>query len=314
MSQIYAKDWYVRPAGGTYGSENGTSYENAWDGLNNVVWGASGIQPGDSLWVCGLHIYDYTGGYFYNQLSIISGTSETSRITVRGDYPGDSGIIWGAYKLSHESWIDEGNNTYSITLPTGAFEDWFFEDVTANSWTVLAKANSLQNCKDTPGSHYSSDYAGGSRLYIHCSDNGNPAGRILANRRGWEFAMTSHSYITSLNLKFYSIYSMFHRANDNHYVQYVRWQGCTIWYGEVELLGFKGGSHHVEVIDCDLAWAGIGLGNGTSDDGGTCYAYTYSGNTIHDIGVRPSTQNTDAHGIGIQGGHDGLIEKNTIYN
>ncbi|MFZ2054369.1 MAG: hypothetical protein WAU81_09240, partial [Candidatus Aminicenantales bacterium] len=43
-------DWYVRPAGGSYGTENGTSYANAWDGLLRVVWGPGGVQAGDTLW------------------------------------------------------------------------------------------------------------------------------------------------------------------------------------------------------------------------------------------------------------------------
>ncbi len=37
---LAASDWFVRPVGGSYGSEDGSSYENAWDGLKNVVWGA----------------------------------------------------------------------------------------------------------------------------------------------------------------------------------------------------------------------------------------------------------------------------------
>ncbi|MBA7649543.1 hypothetical protein ES703_57340 [subsurface metagenome] len=32
-------DWFVRPSGGNYGSEDGSSYQDAWDGLSNVVWG-----------------------------------------------------------------------------------------------------------------------------------------------------------------------------------------------------------------------------------------------------------------------------------
>ena len=45
-SYAYGGDWYVRPARGSYGSENGTSYQNAWDGLLSVVWGVRGRQAG----------------------------------------------------------------------------------------------------------------------------------------------------------------------------------------------------------------------------------------------------------------------------
>ena len=57
---VFATDWYVRPAGGNYGSENGTSYANALDGLKNVVWGEGGVQAGDTLYVCGLHYWTMT--------------------------------------------------------------------------------------------------------------------------------------------------------------------------------------------------------------------------------------------------------------
>ena len=44
----------MRLAGGDYGVEDGTSHENAWDGLDQVVWGSSGVKSGDTLWICGL--------------------------------------------------------------------------------------------------------------------------------------------------------------------------------------------------------------------------------------------------------------------
>lgn len=47
--------WYVRPAGGSYGAENGTSFENAWDGFGNVTWGGGGVVAGDTLYVYGTH-------------------------------------------------------------------------------------------------------------------------------------------------------------------------------------------------------------------------------------------------------------------
>lgn len=47
------RSWYVRPSGGSYGAENGTSYADAWDGFANIVWAS--IQPGDTLWVAGSH-------------------------------------------------------------------------------------------------------------------------------------------------------------------------------------------------------------------------------------------------------------------
>jgi hypothetical protein len=80
--------WYVRPSGGTYGTEDGSSYANAWDGFSNIVWAS--IQPNDVLYICGTHTEALVVG--------ASGTGPVGRsyskpITIRGDYEGDPGII-----------------------------------------------------------------------------------------------------------------------------------------------------------------------------------------------------------------------------
>ena len=52
-----AADYYVRPAGGNYGLENGSSYENAWDGFADIAWGegVGSVEAGDTLFVAGTH-------------------------------------------------------------------------------------------------------------------------------------------------------------------------------------------------------------------------------------------------------------------
>lgn len=49
----WATTWYVRPASGEYGAENGTSYADAWDGYLDITWGVGGVQAGDTLIFCG---------------------------------------------------------------------------------------------------------------------------------------------------------------------------------------------------------------------------------------------------------------------
>lgn len=92
-------DFYVRPLGGSYGAEDGTSYADAWDGFANVAWGAAAGQvgPGDTLWVCGAHTQQF--------LVNASGT-DGNVITIRGDYPGDA-----------------GSNDYTIDVGLSLFED-----------------------------------------------------------------------------------------------------------------------------------------------------------------------------------------------
>ena len=90
---LYAATWYVRPANGEYGAEDGTSYENAWDGLKSVVWGPGGVEAGDTLYICGLHLRTRTSGSAWEIFRPgVSGSDENSRIIIRGDYPGDQGM------------------------------------------------------------------------------------------------------------------------------------------------------------------------------------------------------------------------------
>jgi len=306
---VFSSDWYVRPEGGSYGAENGTSYANAWDGLKKVVWGNNGVKAGDTLYICGLHLKEYKAGLTTVDRTItpVGGSGDSSRVTIRGDYPGDPGIIWGGSLLKHEPWVNEGSNTYSITLPMDMWTDWFFEDVTASGRTVLTKVGSLAECQSRPGSHYSSNYQQGSKLYIHCSNNGDPTNRIVANGGGWFWACDTASYLTFKNLKFYcrNIVSAF---------SHMRYDGCTIWYADVNVLTFTEQYSYVEIISCDIAHGQTGIGFAMQLAGTGPHHVLVRGNKIHDMGTRPSLYNPDSHAIGVNSLSDSIIELNEMYN
>jgi hypothetical protein len=75
-------EYYVRPAGGSYGNEDGTDYDNAWDGFSNIDWGV--ITPGSILFIVGTHREQMnvgasgTSGY---PITIISCTDENNCVT-----------------------------------------------------------------------------------------------------------------------------------------------------------------------------------------------------------------------------------------
>ncbi len=61
LSQANATDYYVRPAGTTYGSGNGTSYANAWSGFSAINW--TSVANGNGiLWIDGVHSETLTVG------------------------------------------------------------------------------------------------------------------------------------------------------------------------------------------------------------------------------------------------------------
>jgi hypothetical protein len=85
---VSAQDLYVRPAEGTYGTSDGTSYANAFDGFADVAWGASANQvgDGDTLYVCGEFDLDSIDGGSFPMMQVdSSGSSDVSRVTVNGD-------------------------------------------------------------------------------------------------------------------------------------------------------------------------------------------------------------------------------------
>ena len=304
-------NWYVRPAGGSYGDEDGTSYADAWDGLNNVVWGTGGVIAGDTLYICGFHLHNMTTfSTSYCRLYPPTGTDESHRVTIRGDYPGDPGIVWGAYLMNYDSWASEGSNVYSIVLPADhGDEDYYFEDITSSSWTVLAKKASLAECQSTAGSYYSPDYKNGSKLYVHCSDNGLPTGRISLPWFGWSCNCRNVAYHTYLNLKYYA-HGWLGNAVD--YSHHMKWDGCTSWYGKYAMITLYDNCNYFDVRNCDIGWAGNGIYNISNTDNGAPDNYIFKDNYIHDVGITNFNRNNDEHGIGIQGGHDGLIEGNHL--
>ena len=53
-STSWATDYYVRPASGEYGGEDGLSYATAYDGESDIVW--ADVDSGDGkLFICGTH-------------------------------------------------------------------------------------------------------------------------------------------------------------------------------------------------------------------------------------------------------------------
>ncbi len=99
---VFATTWYVRPNGGSYGSENGTSYANAWDGFNNIVWGTGGVQAGDTLYICGTH---------YEKMLVGASGTSGSLITIRGDYDNDAGVIDGSEDIKGKSWTETSSGS-----------------------------------------------------------------------------------------------------------------------------------------------------------------------------------------------------------
>lgn len=116
------ESWYSRPAGACTFSGNGKSYgcasgpgtTGAFSGNANIAWvPVSGVDDGDTLYVCGEHVSD--------GLAIPSGASGSadSRISVSFDCPSDHGSIRMISDMTAAtnpaSWTNESSNVWYLS-------------------------------------------------------------------------------------------------------------------------------------------------------------------------------------------------------
>ena len=323
--------WYCRPYGGSYGSANGTSYANAWNGLLAVVWGGSGVVAGDTLYVCGTHILNKTSQDPYDQGTIYptNGTNDATRVTIRGDYPSDPGIVWGSYYPAYSTWTSEGSGTWSLyKLPglSGSF-DWWQANPAVTSATLLTYVADVATCKTTTNSYTNvagagEQFARDSTTYVHLDGGVNPTGLVLFPGYGYSFDNTGgRTYVTYLNI---SLLGMSNNVNNNNDATHMTWDGVTMKYGQYAHIKIYDGCDYFTVQNCDLSIAANGIYTIADDTyehphPGASY-YIIKNNYIHDIGGGGTSGNpdfllnNDEHGLGVQGGQGGLVEGNHFKN
>ncbi len=308
---LQAATWYVRPASGEYGAEDGTSYDAAWDGFEDVTWNS--VQPGDTVYVCGQHLRVWSAYPWNWEVSPTNGTDEDHRVTVRGDYPEDPGTIWGYATPSSWTEFDDVNHVWSWGLRASTSSSVIADITESNTWTSMSLVESLEDCQLTPGTYYATEWTKNGTLYVHLADEGDPTGRVYINQMGYRPYLYGRQYITWKNLKFYYCYRWAELSNDptpEEAPRYITWDGCYIrgcypYWGNY--------AHHLTWTGCEICYQGMGgiyaiewprdgRGHGPSH-------FTITGCRIHDI-----SGTKDSHAIGAQGVSNFLIEKNEFYN
>lgn len=185
-----ARDWYVRPRTEfDYGAGHGTSYEDAWNGPEDIVLGPDGVEAGDNLYICGVHILKPDSKtWFRDGLVYIteSGFSEEYPITIRMDCPDDKGLFWGYFldqRGGQDTYIPEGDGVYSTTTLTYN-SGGLMQDIDGWSGTLLKRVGH-DSCTIEAVEASWSDTSGawclaGSTVYLKTTDGGDPTGRIDA--------------------------------------------------------------------------------------------------------------------------------------
>jgi hypothetical protein len=88
LQEAAAGSWYVDNTAG--GANSGTSWTNAWNGFSKIVWGASGVKAGDTLFISG----GATSQVYTEGISIGASGSAGAFITIRpGKEAGHNGTV-----------------------------------------------------------------------------------------------------------------------------------------------------------------------------------------------------------------------------
>ena len=251
------KTWYVRPLiysgvqdskgnplpiEGVYGNQNGSNYDNAWNGLKSVVWGENGVKAGDTLYICGQHIYKTNKkSYISEQANIVIGASGTKEreITIRMDCPYDQGSVWGTFRddsinTGPAKWTGPDSNGVYWTkdLPYGAVVEFNGSDY---KWLDKMDKPTWQGHN---GAYYSTSRVNENWLtdktYVKSSDGKNPYGKVYSPGFGYTFDLTDSSYINFYKCNLYGSVVRKNRLKDfpnGNMANHITFDSCNIKYG-----------------------------------------------------------------------------------
>lgn len=341
-----ASTWYVRPAvytnwsesspyhpiaqTGIYGSQNGTSYADAWNGIQSVVWGGGGVVSGDTLYICGSHLYWTSNNSVPYYQAYIAVSPLASGCTIRMDYATDPGQMFGGcldyrsqYPVNWEG--PDGNGVYRTTNYLAQYRYYNYQ-IDGTNWTHLTSTNVATW---VGGAGYFSRV--GNTNYVKMLDGSVPTTNTLAlNEIGWTLAVEPGlSNVTFIGCKFiassfyilmpsYPIEGVTLNCGPNH----LTFRNC-LWRDGGQLLEWRKriiplepGEDYWTFDSCEFyngpaaIYSAMGNQSGTNQNRGVvglvvtnCY--------IHDIDTL-NYPSSDGHAVGTQGSCDAVIVNNRI--
>ncbi|MEW5802932.1 MAG: choice-of-anchor Q domain-containing protein [bacterium] len=297
--------WYVRPSGGHYGSEDGTSYENAWNGFKNIVWGENGIGPGDTLYVLGT----FDSGIYIgdDELSVLASGLPESPITITGqnpDHKDTPGIIWGIrdkYPIGTDWGSPDRFGVYS-QKQYGCSSTHSFED-----GNLLMNAGKAPDSTWQPGTfwHDTKKF-----VFYYKPSSGSPKDHLVyAGYFSQPLSINGQSHIRITGL---SLYGGGRGAIDlEKDADYIEIDDVIIKYS-YNGVSIRDGCDNGKFVNSHMSYCGNGLYIfSPSSDTPPCNAWTISNNIIEHMDVDDYYQVPDEHAIGIQGGNDHIVESNS---
>lgn len=211
----FGATWYVRPSvftnwsglypvpqEGVYGSQDGTTYANAWNGIRSVVWGVGGVTTGDTLYICGTHIATYIAGGSSPNTASYALWLTNSGITLRGDYQNDPALIFGGCSDQYNTytWLGpDANGVYRSQIQGTGNASWFTKYWLSNGVPVRLNRQYATTWAGDEGAFYSVE---SSTNYIKLPGGVVPnATNIALSYLGWQIGITNGTS----NIVFYAL-------------------------------------------------------------------------------------------------------------
>jgi hypothetical protein len=296
---------------GVYGTQDGSSYANAFNGLAGIKWGEGGVEAGDTLYVCGVHLYNSYYNYWAPPTSARikeSGFSDEYPITITTNCPEEPGQIWGAGKVmgTTVTWTGpDANGVYSTSDISNAAVEF-----DGSNYIWLDKEFST-----TWAGHPGASYTTGGVTYVKTSDLSNPTGKIYSDfTYDFLFDMGRSSFIKFKNYRSY--HSIVIKDSKGSSIsnldvsKNITFENCEIAYYDGGLISLSEGMDNWIVRNCDLHDMENGIYTHTP---GHVYNLLVENNRIYNTGP-PNYGTSDCHAIGVQNGANHIFQNNTIWN
>lgn len=333
---LTATDWYVRPGvwttvngttgkpiptAGVYGLQDGTSYANAWNGITSITYGSGAFNTGDTLYVCGMHVYRIfqNAGTLTSQAVSAIGVSG---VTIRFDYPGDAGLLFGGNVNTlgaGAAYIGpDVNGVFHQTLNSGATAPPKFYWNTNDPPTI---ERLKQRSAITWTDHLGGQFLQGTTNYVQLPDGFDPTTNNVAQENaGWAFDLNNKSNITFRGATFVSagpggndFYGIRHTIPSSPYTtaaKNITFTNCV--FRDSRTFYLYSGEDDFSFYDCEFARCENGIYTIISATTSPQRLKVWRCN-IHDMGTTEYPHN-DSHAIGIQGGSYHSIKWNTTSN
>ena len=311
--------WFVRPGvydgqdtngnpvalGAVCGMQNGTNYDNAWNGLQAVVWGASGVNTGDTLYVCGTHIYSFTNDTRLNQQAA---TGTQSGVTIRMDWPDAPGLVFVGAIDSRPGTVWYGPDTngvyWSPQAPLQAGTAWQTQtplcfQVDGTAITPLTRKTNTTWVGDLGSAAFI-----GNTNFVKTTTGAAPSNNMAMAMYGWKFWFVSNTNITFRSCHFLGNFPFVTSGN-----KYIICDGCTFMQG-IQLDLYYGHDYWT-FANCEIGFTTCGIYTHINGQPRGPNYLIVTNCYIHDCDTK-DYPDADGHGIGVQGGSFCLLTHNHI--